>query len=69
MNGLMHKAIYSLFTEAVNNVKQAFSISGPRASSGQRNFADWPDNGLYPWLIKFPEVSSNFRFKYSLEYN
>jgi hypothetical protein len=50
-------------------IVQAYSISGPRATSGQRHVSDWPDNGLYYWLIKFTVVSSYLPFGHSLQHN
>jgi hypothetical protein len=51
------------------NVHQAYSISGLRATSGPRDVADWPDSGLYPWLIQCVSVSSDLPFGNALQYN
>jgi hypothetical protein len=48
---------------------EAVSVSGPRATSGPQDVADWPCNGLYSRLIEFPVVSSDLPLGYLLQYN
>jgi hypothetical protein len=48
-------------------VYQAYSISGPQATSGPWYIADWPYNGLYSWLIQFRVVFSDLPFTYPLD--
>jgi hypothetical protein len=46
-----------------------YSISGLRATASLRDVVDWPNNGLYSWLIQFHVVPSDLPFGYSSEYN
>jgi hypothetical protein len=51
------------------SLQKTYSISGPLAKAGPRHVADWPENGLYSWLIQLPVVSSDLPFGYSLKYD
>jgi hypothetical protein len=47
--------------------RAGYSTSSPRATSGQRDVANW-HNSLCSWLIRFPALSSDLLFGDSLHY-
>jgi hypothetical protein len=46
-NSLNKRPRNGLLSLSQQSIQQPYSISGPRATSGSRDVADWPDNGPY----------------------